>query len=152
MIVIPFISEKHLTVITMKKEIVLFCLTVCLLVFACSKEEKSERFELLTTPVWTTESIVATGADTTGVGVLVKMLKGDAKFNEDGTGTFGTFTGQWNFNSDETEITITTLSLPGSLVADIITLTAQSLKLSTDITLPTHQEDLINIQMSFNVK
>ncbi len=138
----------------MKKLIYLtsVAVAVALLLFSCDKNKKSERFTLLTTPVWTTESVTATGADTSGVSVLVKLVWGDAKFNTDGTGTFGMFSGNWSFNSDEDQITITTASLPSAIVANIITLTNQSLKLSTDLAFPTHPENLINIVLSFKVK
>ena len=136
----------------MKDRIFLFCITACMILFSCSKKDKSERFILLTTPVWTTESIVATGTDTTGIGVLIKQLEGDAKFNEDGSGSFGSFTGQWWFNPDETNITIKTQSLIVAIVADIIQITAQSLKLSTPVTLPTHPSDPINLLITFKAK
>lgn len=136
----------------MKKLIYLTFVAVALFLYSCSKDKESERFTLLTTPVWTTESITATGADTTGVGVLIKLIRGDAKFNTDGTGTFGMFSGKWSLNSDEDQITITTLALPSSIVADILTLTNQSLKLSADITIATHPQDLINLVLSFKVK
>jgi len=135
----------------MKKFIYLSLVALVLLLVSCSKDEKSERFILLTTPVWTTESITATGADTTGVGVLIKLIRGDAKFNPDGTGTLGMFSGQWSLSDDENQITITTLALP-AIVADILTLTAQSLSLSADITIATHPQDLIKIVLSFKVK
>ena len=136
----------------MKKQFFLFCITICVLIIACSKEEKSERFKLLTTPVWTSESFVATGTDTSGVGAIIKQLKGDAKFNEDGTGYFGSFTGQWRFNPDETEITIVAQSLPLPIVTEIILLTAQSLKLNAPVTIQSHPQDLIDLLMTFKAK
>lgn len=136
----------------MKKQTVLFCIVTGLLILACSKEEKSERFKLLTTKVWTTESIVATGTDTTGIGILIKQLEGDAKFNVDGTGYFGSFTGLWWFNPDKTEIAIKPQALGITIVTEIIQMTPQSLKLSTPVTLPTHPLDLINLLMTFKAK
>jgi hypothetical protein len=113
----------------------LVCVAFCLLITACNKEEKSERFILLTTPVWSAESFEASGTDTTGIGLLIKQLDGDAKFNEDGTGYFGNFTGQWKFMSDETQIQISTQSLPAPVLTDIILLTDQSLKLLATVTI-----------------
>lgn len=113
----------------------LVCVAVCLLITACNKEEKSERFILLTTPVWSAQSFEASGTDTTGIGILIKQLDGDAKFNEDGTGYFGNFTGQWKFMSDETQIQIDTPSLLAPVITDIILLTDQSLKLLATVTI-----------------
>jgi hypothetical protein len=124
---------------------------ICLLITACSKDEKSERFRLLTTPVWSSESFDASGPDTTGIGILVKQLKGDAKFKEDGTGSFGNFTGQWKFLSDETQIQILTQILP-PIITDIIQLTAQTLKLSATVTIITHPQDPIDLVMTFKAK
>ncbi len=136
----------------MKNLALILIISGLLAVFGCKKDKESERFILLTTPIWTTESIVATGADTTGVGVIIKQLTGDAKFKEDGTGYFGQFTGQWRFNTDETEITIITASLPVPINADIILLTTQSLKLTIDVTLQSHPQDLVNLLLTFKAK
>ena len=58
-------------------------------------------------------------------------FKGDAKFNEDGTGHFGVYTGTWRFAYNETQIVITTDSLPVPLTAKIAELTKLSLKITT---------------------
>ena len=45
---------------------------------SCSKDTTSERFKLLTGPVWTTESLLANGIDASGPGQILEKFKGDA--------------------------------------------------------------------------
>ena len=136
----------------MKNRFFLFCITACLLVFACRKDEKSERFTFLTTPIWVTDSLLANGVDASGPGGFLEDFKGEAKFAEDGTGYFGNYTGVWRFNLDETEITIVTEEMPLPIIADIVQLTAQSLKLTTTVTNPLSPTQTVNIRMTFKAK
>jgi len=136
----------------MKKLAYLFMAAALVVVFACNKDDKSERFKLLTGPTWASDSLLANGVDASGpAGILVKF-KGEAKFEEDGTGTFGGYTGQWRFNIDETELTITTDSLPLPIISKIKELTATSLKITTTVSLPVNPTVPINIRMTFKAK
>ena len=58
-----------------------------LLSLSCSKEEKSDRFRLLTAPVWETDSLLVNSVDASGPGEMLADFAGEAKFNEDETGT-----------------------------------------------------------------
>ncbi len=136
----------------MKKLAYLLTATIFIVVFACQKDDKSERFKLLTGPTWASDSLLANGVDASGPGgILVKFL-GDAKFKEDGTGTFGSYSGQWRFNIDETELTITTDSLPLPIISKIKELTSASLKITTTVSLPAAPTVPINIRMTFKAK
>jgi hypothetical protein len=136
----------------MKKQVILFCITTILLIIACSKEEKSERLMLLTTPVWVSDSILANGVEPAGSWAFLKRFSGEAKFNEDGTGNFGKFKGLWRLNQDETEITIITDSLKLPIVTDIILLTSRDLKIATTVTNPQNQAESADIRMTFKTK
>ena len=132
----------------MKK--VLFILLIAVsIVYACDREEdaKSERYQYLTGTTWTTDSLLANGEDASGPGGLLEDFKGDANFYEDGTLNFGSFSGTWAFNKDETVLTITSPDLPmPSLSVIIDELTATSLKVKT--TFPAETGN-IDIRMTF---
>ena len=127
----------------MKNLALLFIISGIIFASSCKKDRKSERFILLTTPVWTTDSLLADGQDASGPGQVLEKFKGDAKFKEDGTGYFGIYEGEWRFNPAETQITIRTDSLILPIVADIKMLTADSLKITT--TVPDKINPLISI-------
>ncbi len=132
----------------MKK--VLFVLLIAVSIFyACDKEEeaKSDKYNYLTGITWTTDSLLANGEDASGPGGLLEDFKGDANFYENGTLDFGTFSGTWAFNNDETVLTITSPDLPmPSLSVIIVELTATSFKVKT--TFPSQNGD-IDIRMTF---
>jgi len=136
----------------MKNLALLSFISVCLLVFACNKDDRSERFKLLTTPIWTADSLLANGVDATGPGQILEKFDGDAKFNEDGTGYFGSYTGQWRFNVEETQLTIITDSLPLPIIADIKELTSASLKITTVVPNQLDPDNPFNIRMTFKTK
>jgi hypothetical protein len=136
----------------MKNLIFLWVLIACAGIFACSKNEKSDSFSMLTTPVWTTDSLLANGANASGPGGILEKFKGDAKFNEDGTGYFGAYTGEWRFNQDETEITIITDSLALPIICDIVLLNYQSLKITTVVPNPVKPLESLDIRMTFNAR
>jgi len=138
----------------MKNLVMLLIISGCFMVFSCGKKE-SERFRLLTDPVWVTDSLLANGVDATGPGGILKKFMGDAKFEKDGTGTFGTYKGEWNFNTDETKLIITSDSLPLAVNADILELKSTSLKLKTllpDPKDPLNPAAIIKIRMTFKPK
>jgi len=135
----------------MKKIFFLVTITLCILVFSCKKE--SDRFELLTGPVWVAESLMANGVDATGTGGLLEGFVGDAKFNTDGTGTFGTYTGTWEFSITEEKLILNTPSLPITITLDIVELTSTSLKLEGAVPdLQNLTGPPISIQMTFRPK
>jgi len=136
----------------MKKIFVLVTIICCIVVFSC-KDKDSDRFELLTGPVWVAESLLANGVDATGTGGLLEGFVGDAKFNTDGTGTFGTYSGTWDFNATEEKLIITTPSLQITISMNILELTGTSLKLQGSIPdLQNLTGPPIDIQMSFRPK
>jgi len=136
----------------MKKLAYLFLATVFLAVFACKKDDRSERFKLLTGITWASDTLLANGVDAGGPGGILEKFKGDARFKEDGSGTFGVYTGQWRFNTDETEITIITDSLPLPIISDIKELTKSSLKITTTVPNQAVPTQPINIRMTFKAK
>jgi len=121
-------------------------------VYACNKDENSARFNMLTDPVWITDSLLADGVNAGGPGGLLEKFKGEAKFKSDGTGYFGEYTGQWRFNQDETEITIVTDSLGLPIICDIAELTRESLKINTVVPNPFNTQDQIDIRMTFKAR
>lgn len=127
-------------------------ISACLMIFACNKDDRSERFKLLTSPIWRTDSLLANGIDATGPGQILEKFAGDAKFNEDGSGYFGDYTGQWRFNGEETQLTIITDSLPLPIIADIKELTSISLKITTVVPNQLDPDTPFNIRMTFKAK
>jgi hypothetical protein len=120
----------------------------------CSKDNSDERFELLTTPSWTSDSLLVNGSDASGPGLQLEKFKGSAKFNKDGTGTFGVYKGTWRFpDKTHTTLVIVTDSLPFPLTTNIVELTEKSLKITTqlpDLTGMTGGN--LNIRMTFKAK
>ena len=121
---------------------------------SCKKDEKevSERYKLLTSVVWTSDSLLVNGMDASGPGQLLEKFKGDIKFNEDGTGTFGDYSGTWQFSLDETELIIFSESLSFPLTTKIEELSDSSLKITTGFPNPLNPEDEMKIRMTFKVK
>lgn len=101
------------------------------ILFTCKKDDVSERFKLLTGPVWVSDSLLANGVDGSGPGGVLEKFKGEAKFNTDGTGIFGVYSGTWKFAYNETEIIIRSDSLQIPVNAQIVDLTEVSLKITT---------------------
>ena len=135
----------------MKNLALLLIISGCFIVFACNKTDKSERFKLLTGPIWTTDSLLANGVNASGDPIIGKF-KGDAKFKEDGSGYFGIYTGTWRFNQDETEITIVTDSLILPIISDIVELTSSSFKITTVVPDKDNPMQPINIRMTFKAR
>lgn len=137
----------------MKNLAIFLMFTLCLFATSC-KEKESDRFTYLTEAVWSPVSLLANGVDATGTGGLLSGFVGDAKFNPDGTGTFGTYTGTWRFDVTEEKLIIASPSLPIiSITLNIIELTSSSLKLQGTVPDPQNLTGPpINIQMTFNAK
>jgi len=132
----------------MKRPLLLLMLVITVLVSSCNKDKESARFTLLTSHTWTSDSLLANGLDASDPGEMLALFKGDADFNEDGTGTFGQYTGTWMFTDNETNVAITSPDLPFALTTHIAELTVVSLKVT--FTFP----GLVpaNIRMTFNPK
>ncbi len=135
----------------MKNFLILLILTGCAISYSCKKDEVSERFSLLTGPIWVSDSLLANGVDASGPGGILEKFKGDAKFNKDGTGYFGNYTGTWDFAYNETEITIYSDSLLFALTTQIVELTKVSLKVTTAFPTANPQAP-IHIRMTFKAK
>lgn len=138
--------------IIMRNIALFLIISLCIAVSSC-KEKESERFRFLTEPTWVAVSLLANGADATGPDGLLEGFVGDAKFNADGTGTFGSYSGTWMFDVTEEKLIISSPSLPISVTLNIIELTSTSLKLQGS--LPDLQNlagPPIDIQMTFRPK
>lgn len=134
----------------MKKHIIYFSLMVLgYFFFSCSKEEvKSEKTNLLTDHIWVADSLLLDGIESGGAGGLLEDFTGDTKFNEDGTGYVGQIVGTWEFFSNETQIVITSDSLFVPVTTNIVELTPESLKLTTQFFVGT----VLNVRMTFKPK
>jgi hypothetical protein len=115
----------------MKNLLLCLMISVLILFTGCKKNDSSDRFTMLTSPVWASDSLLANGIDASDPGELLAKFKGDAKFKEDGTGYFGIYQGTWYFAFEETQIVIRTDSLPIPLTTLIKELTKTSLKVTT---------------------
>ena len=137
----------------------MLCLSI-LVIVSCDKDEDevSERFDLLTGVEWESESLFINGIDASGPGDLLENFKGTAKFNKDGTGYFGAYTGTWRFLQDYTILEIKTViafgeaQVPIILPADIIELTASILKIETNFPNFENPGEELKIEMTFRAK
>jgi hypothetical protein len=136
----------------MKNIALLLILSGCFYFSSCRKDTKSEPFKLLTGPTWVSDSLLANKVDASGPSGMLKNFKGEVKFNEDGTGNFGVYTGTWRFAFNETQIVITTDSLPVPLTTQIAELTTLSLKITTTYPNPLIPTVPVNIRMTFKAK
>lgn len=132
----------------MKKLSFLLIIAAGVLIAACD-EKRSERFILLTTPEWVSDSLYANGVDASGAGQLLAKFVGTVKFEEDGTGNFGQYKGEWMLSIDENFLTITSDSLLIPIVAKIETLTSADLKITTNVPNPQNIQDPFDIRMTF---
>lgn len=124
-----------------------------LVIVSCDKDEDdevSERFRLLTTPVWLSDELLVNGTDASEG--LLENFSGEANFREDGSGTFGELTGTWEFLQEETQIRITTDAYPFPIIADIAGLTENFLDLTTQFPNPENIQESLAIRMTFNAK
>ena len=110
---------------------IILTLIVIMICFACKKDEQSERFKLLTSHVWVSDSLLVDGEDASGPGGTLEKFVGDAEFKVDGTGYFGQYEGTWYFSNSETDITITSNSLAFPLTSRIVELTQSDFKITT---------------------
>ena len=136
----------------MKNLVTFLIISGCLYLASCKKDTQSENFKLLTGHVWVSDSLLANGDDASGEGGLLENFNGEIKFNEDGSGYFGIYTGTWRFSYNETQIVITTDSLPLPLTTKIAELTTASLKITTIYPNPINPAAPINIRMTFKAR
>jgi hypothetical protein len=136
----------------MKNIALLLIISGCLYFSSCKKDSQSEQFKLLTGSVWVSDSLLANGEDASGTGGMLEDFKGEVTFKEDLTGSFGIYTGTWRFTYDETQIVITTESLPLPVTARIAELTKTSLKITTSFPNLLNPAAPINIRMTFKAK
>jgi len=134
----------------MKNLTLLLIIAGCFYFSSCKKDSQSERFKLLTGPVWVSDSLLANGVDASGPDEFLENFNGEVKFNVDGTGKFGNYIGTWSLIYDETYIKITadSLPVPGPLNVKIAELTDISLKITTGY--PTIPPTII--RMTFKAK
>ncbi|HLP74400.1 MAG TPA: hypothetical protein VK155_15945 [Bacteroidales bacterium] len=135
------------------KNITLFLMISALFLLAeCKKkDEKSDNFKNLTGVTWKSDSLLVNGANASS-GLLAPFV-GDVKFNEDGTGTFGSYAGTWSFNNAETQLIIVSSALPiNQLTTDIAQLTSTSLKITTLFPNLQNPSVPLNIRMTFKPK
>lgn len=135
------------------KKYIFFLLAAGIIVFSyCSRDEESENFRLLTGPTWRSDSLLVDGIDASQPGGLLEDFTGDVKFNEDGTGTFGNYSGTWSFAINETQLIITSESLPVPLTTRIAELTESSLKITTSYPNLQNPSDPMDLRMTFKPK
>lgn len=125
-----FFGLPNLKLTQMKKIVPWLLFTVLVSAAACNKEKGSERFDLLTSHTWTSDSLLANGVDASDPGEILEKFKGDIVFKKDGTGTFGQYTGTWMFTDNETNVAITSPELSFALTTHIVVLTSVSLKVT----------------------
>jgi hypothetical protein len=135
----------------MKKILIILCLvSVGFIFFSCEKDNSvSENLSMLTNHIWIADSLLADGVDASGADGLLEDFKGDTRFNSDGTGYVGTIAGTWQFSENETQIIITSASLPIPVTLQIVELNAVSLKLTTSYPKSISPPEIIGVRMTF---
>ena len=136
----------------MKNLALLLIVSACLYFASCKKDSQSEAFNFLTGSVWASDSLLANKVDASGPTGLLKNFKGEARFNTDGTGNFGKYVGTWRFSYGETQLVITSDSLPVPLTTRIAELTKISLKVTTSYPNLANPSAPINLRMTFKAK
>jgi len=120
---------------------------------ACDKDDESDRFRYLTTPIWLSDSLLVNDVDASIPGGLLENFKGEVDFREDGTGTFGIYEGTWQFQQNETELLIRSDSLTmlplNTLYTKIEELEANSLKISASFPNPYDPNDPLRLRLTF---
>jgi hypothetical protein len=136
----------------MKNLALFLIISACFYSASCKKDSQSDAVNLLTGPVWQSDSLLANKVDASGPAGLLKNFKGEAKFNTDGTGYFGIYKGTWRFSYGETQLVITSDSLPVPLTTKIAELTKTSLKVTTSYPNLANPSSPINLRMTFKAK
>lgn len=143
----PIRNICHLNFDIMKNLALIIIASLSIFAFSCKeKDTTSERFRLLTEHIWTSDSLLANGADASQPGQMLANLKGDVRFNNDGTGSFGEYTGTWELYTGDSQLSIRSSALPIPMVTtEIVELTSTSLKITTSLL-------TVNIRMTFKAK
>ncbi len=136
----------------MKNLILTFVILGGLLMYNCKKDAPSERFNYLTGNIWMSDSLLADGEDASGPGQILEDFKGEVKFNTDGTGVFGIYSGTWSLGYNDTEIIIASDSLDLPLTSKIVELTSSSLKITTAAPNKNNPSVFLKIRMTFKAK
>lgn len=136
----------------MKNLFLFLIIAGCIYLASCTKDSESSNLKLLTGPVWVSDSLLANGEDASGATGMLKNFKGEAKFNKDGTGNFGSYVGTWRFAFNETQIVIISDSLPIPVTTVIAELTTESLKVTTSYPNPVNPAVAAKIRMTFKTK
>ncbi len=138
----------------MKNLVLLILFMTGMLVFSCNEKEDEDvdPYNLLVGARWVADSLLANGVDASGPGDVLEKFKGEAKFNTDGTGTFGEYSGTWVMSPNKKEITITTVELIFPILARIEEITVSSLKITTGV--PSNEDPpvMLAIRMTFKAK
>jgi hypothetical protein len=138
---------------TMKNALLFIFITGIFFVASCNKDtEESETFKLLTGHPWHSDSLLVNGIDASGPTGLLFDFVGDVKFNPDGTGSFGSYPGKWQFTSGEKELIISSDSLLIPITARIAELTTTSLKITTTFPNLANPSAPMAIRMTFKPK
>jgi hypothetical protein len=89
----------------MNRTLLVLLLAISLVMSGCDRDDEedvSERFLLLTGTVWVSDQLLINGEDASQG--LLANFQGEAIFEPDGTGSFGQYTGTWEFLNNETRL------------------------------------------------
>lgn len=136
----------------MQKLLFLIFAVSSMMFFSCKKSSESVNVTNLTSVTWTSDSLLANGVVADGTGQMLEKFKGDAKFNKDGSGYFGKYTGTWKFTNLEKQIVIDSDSLMLPVTANIVLLNSTDFKLTTLYPNVINPASPIPIRMTFKAK
>lgn len=136
----------------MKSSLLFSVIISIVLILSCKQEEESNSFALLTSHIWTSDSLLVDRVDASGPGKLLEKFKGDAYFKTDGSGYFGKYIGTWMFSYNKNQMVITSDSLLLPMTVNIVELTLSSLKLTTTYPNINNLSDPLDIRMTFKPK
>jgi hypothetical protein len=136
----------------MKNYAVIFLIALVSYLASCKKDENSANFKNITGTIWRSDSLLVNGVNAGGTGGLLQNFSGDVIFNADGTGNFGSYSGDWRFALNETQLVITSPALPLPLTAQIKELTPTSLKITTAFPDPSNPANFLSVRMTFKPK
>ena len=147
-------GDNNIKIMIKVKASLIVLILLCIF-FSCKKEaeeEYSEKYLLLTNPVWVSDSLLANGEDASSVDQPLNIFSGETKFNLDGTGQVEKIEGTWSFLENETQLIIRSDSLPGAVTAFIKELTSTSLKIKTGFITAADPPVYLDIKMTFLAK
>jgi hypothetical protein len=134
----------------MNRTLLVLLLAISLVMSGCDRDDEedvSERFLLLTGTVWVSDQLLINGEDASQG--LLANFQGEAIFEPDGTGSFGQYTGTWEFLNNETNLRILPQGfLP--IIAEIVTLTQETLEIVTGFPNPENPSQTWEVRMKFS--